>query len=394
MLAGIGKWKEIINLELLEEVEKKLSDVTPDLLLAPQKAQWFEWARLTPPESIKIIILGQDSYYTKDVAHGLAFSTQKNKTPPSLRNIYRALMKSGMIKTYPITNDLTKWAQSGILLINTAFSTELGTAGKHTEIWRPFTIDLIKSICNLGNTFTFLLWGNKAKEFKKYITDNDVLEWTHPSPMAQRGRIKFTDCDHFAICKEKYGIDWNPETSAMIEAKQPTIKKTLKHADFDSRNPEVLDVFTDGSCSSNGNENSKGSYGAVFVNGVLKGKKLKGSATNTTNVRMEGSAILMVLIKVESVSGWEELNIFSDSQFWIDMITKYMPTWSAEKFDIMKNPDLTKQIWKRWKQLSENKHLSINFVPAHNKTNWKDSDSAYERWCFINNDRVDKWVSS
>jgi ribonuclease HI len=98
--------------------------------------------------------------------------------------------------------------------------------------------------------------------------------------------------------------------------------------------------------------------------------------------------VLEYLKKIDP-SKWMGLQIYTDSQFWINMIMAYMPKWTDGKFNSQKNPDLTKKMWRLWNEYPEHR-LDIIFVPAHNKTNWKDSPNPYKRWCHDNNFEADK----
>ena len=115
-------------------------DVDP-AMIRPEPSQFFRALKLTPVESVKVVILGQDPYHSPDLAQGLAFSipanipTNSRAFPSSLRNISKALTLEGFS---PLPNgDLHTWAQQGVLLLNTALSVRLGEAGSHSNLgWK------------------------------------------------------------------------------------------------------------------------------------------------------------------------------------------------------------------------------------------------------------------
>ncbi len=394
MLEGMPQnWRDLICESHLEQIEEKITRSTPDAKLCPPKHLWFEWARLTPLESVKVIIIGQDPYYDRGTAHGLAFSSKGRKIPPSLQNIYKCLKNQGEIKKMPNHADLTKWAQNGVLLLNAALSTQEGTPAGHSKIWNPFVANIISALSDYGNDhgkkYMFLLWGNFAKSFKKNINgDHDVLEWIHPSPMAQTHASpgqKFINCNHFYLCSVSHGINWSLDSDESDDEKASVSTRRV------TTDPSIIQVFTDGSCQNNGKESAMAGFAAIFVGGVLKGKRLRGKVSkDASNIRAEGKAIICALDRLKKTDEklWEKAEIYTDSEFWINMITKFMPKWNEAKFNKQKNSDMTKKIWQLWNSLTG--RVKIIWVPAHNKLDWKNSTSEYERWCFKHNEAVDK----
>ena len=150
--------------------------------------------------SAKVVIFGQDPYFQRGFANGLAFSVNKNQTvPASLRNIYKEIEND---IGYVSNKDgcLENWAKQGVLLLNSSLSVEVLKPGSHSNIgWDKFIIDIIKTL-NKKNNIVFILWGNHAKQYLKYI-DNDnnlILSAAHPSPLsAYRG---FFGSKHFSKC--------------------------------------------------------------------------------------------------------------------------------------------------------------------------------------------------
>ena len=115
----------------------------------PKYEDTFNAFKYTPWDDVRVVILGQDPYHTEGMAHGLAFSTQSDSTPPSLRNILKEVeddVYDGFNLQRSITNDLTSWAEQGVLLLNTALTVKLGWPGSHLHHWEDFTKHVIEEL--------------------------------------------------------------------------------------------------------------------------------------------------------------------------------------------------------------------------------------------------------
>ena len=136
---------------------------------------------------IKAVILGQDPYHEPGQAHGLCFSVQKGcPIPPSLQNIYKELNADLGIPPAP-HGELYKWADNGVLLLNTVLTVRRGQANSHKgKGWEIFTDDVIKKLNEREKPMVFLLWGANARSKKQFITNPNhlVLEAAHPSPLS------------------------------------------------------------------------------------------------------------------------------------------------------------------------------------------------------------------
>ena len=171
----------------------------------------FNAFHLTPLSKVKVVILGQDPYHNVGQAHGLSFSVKPGgQTPPSLVNIYQELHDD--LGCYiPNNGYLTKWAEQGVLLLNTVLTVQAHKANSHKDIgWEEFTDEQDRPI-------VYLLWGRNAQNKKWMLTNPKqlVLEAPHPSPFsASRG---FFGCRHFSRTNEflkEHGIepvDWQIE---------------------------------------------------------------------------------------------------------------------------------------------------------------------------------------
>ena len=130
----------------------------------PPRADWFAAFRLTPPERVRVVILGQDPYHEPDQAMGLAFSVRQGvKLPPSLRNIYQEL-EADLGVPAPSSGDLSPWAEQGVLLLNTVLTVAAGRANSHKNLgWQRLTAAVIAAVARLPQPVAFVLWGGPAQ---------------------------------------------------------------------------------------------------------------------------------------------------------------------------------------------------------------------------------------
>jgi uracil-DNA glycosylase len=163
-------------------------DVDPKLI-RPEPSQLFRALKLTPVDSVKVVILGQDPYHSPDLAQGLAFSipanipTNSRAFPSSLRNISKALALEGY--GHLPNGDLHAWAEQGVLLLNTALSVRLGKAGSHSNLgWRSLIDQLISGLALHKPHLVWMLWGGHAQSKLALIEsgiDQLILQSSHPS---------------------------------------------------------------------------------------------------------------------------------------------------------------------------------------------------------------------
>jgi uracil-DNA glycosylase len=159
----------------------------------------FRALQLTPPESIKAVILGQDPYHRPGQAHGLCFSVSDGVTPPpSLCNIYKEL-QSDIGMPIPSTGNLTPWAKEGVLLLNTTLTVREGAPQSHKgRGWEIFTDRIISILDGIDQPIVFLLWGAPARAKRQLIRNprHLILEAAHPSPLSAYNG--FFGCKHFS----------------------------------------------------------------------------------------------------------------------------------------------------------------------------------------------------
>ncbi|ANU14082.1 Uracil-DNA glycosylase, family 1 [Planococcus halocryophilus Or1] len=145
----------------------------------------------TAYRDVKVVILGQDPYHGPDQAHGLSFSVLSGvKHPPSLRNLFKELQED-IGCAQPKDGILTKWADQGVLMMNTVLTVRAGEAHSHRDKgWETLTDEVIRKLSERDEPLIFVLWGRPAQTKKRLIDmdKHDVLEAPHPSPLsAHRG---------------------------------------------------------------------------------------------------------------------------------------------------------------------------------------------------------------
>ena len=188
-------WNEILAEEMEKDYYQALQAFVQkrrdEVRVFPEEKNVFNALELTPFESVKVVILGQDPYHGFGQAHGLSFSVQKGiPLPPSLKNIYKELQED-IGGGLPTEGDLSHWAQQGVLLLNTVLTVEEGNANSHKGMgWETLTNRLIESLNELKHPVIFILWGKPAQDKEKLITNPNhvLLKAPHPSPLsAYRG---------------------------------------------------------------------------------------------------------------------------------------------------------------------------------------------------------------
>ena len=219
---GTAEWKTIIGAEFEKEYYRKLGKFVnyeyQKGTVYPEKDDIFTAFRLTPLSKVKVVILGQDPYHEPGQAHGLAFSVKPGvEIPPSLVNIYKELHDD--LGCYiPDNGFLGKWAEQGVLLLNTVLTVRAHQALSHRGVgWETFTDAVIAAVNRIDRPIVFLLWGSPAQRKAEMLNNPNhlVLKAPHPSPLsAYRG---FFGCRHFSTANRflsEHGvepIDWQIE---------------------------------------------------------------------------------------------------------------------------------------------------------------------------------------
>lgn len=174
----------------------------------------FNAFELTPPEQVKVVIMGQDPYHGPGQAMGLSFSVPDAlPAPPSLRNIFREIENDLGIRMSGSPN-LEPWARQGVLLLNSALTVQAGIPASHSRIgWQNFTDAVITYLSERREGIVFLLWGRYAQQKAALIDGrrHHILMAAHPSPLAGGA---FFGCRHFSktnqllVAEGKNPIDW------------------------------------------------------------------------------------------------------------------------------------------------------------------------------------------
>ncbi len=193
-----------------------LEEKNANKVIYPPSSLIFNALDTTPLNNVKVVILGQDPYHGPDQAHGLSFSVQRGLAlPPSLRNIFHEL-NTDLGISVSRHGDLTKWAQQGVLLLNSVLTVEAGQPTSHQKRgWEDFTDYVIDVLNERKEHIVFILWGAYAQKKGQRIdqTKHLVLKAAHPSPLAAN-RGGFFGCKVFSKTNnylKQYGIepiDW------------------------------------------------------------------------------------------------------------------------------------------------------------------------------------------
>lgn len=167
-------------------------------------------------DNTKVVILGQDPYHGYNQANGLSFSVNDGVAmPPSLQNIFKEI-RDDLGTPIPKTGNLERWAEQGVLLLNSTLTVRAGEAGSHQKKgWETFTDAVIKCISDEKQDVVFMLWGKYAQD-KGAIIDTAkhvILKAKHPSPMAANfggwfGTKHFSQANNYLISKGLEPIKW------------------------------------------------------------------------------------------------------------------------------------------------------------------------------------------
>lgn len=209
-----GEFRKPYYRQLYQTVMKEYN--TRKIYPAPDDI--FNAFQLTPFHKVKAVILGQDPYHGEGQAHGLCFSVKPDvEIPPSLVNIYQELHDDCGCYI-PDNGYLTKWAEQGVLLLNTVLTVRAHQANSHRGIgWEEFTDAAIRRLNEEDRPMVFILWGRPAQMKKSMLTNPNhlILEAPHPSPLsAYRGFFgskPFSKTNEFLVAHGVEPIDWQIE---------------------------------------------------------------------------------------------------------------------------------------------------------------------------------------
>lgn len=184
-------------------------------IIFPQKSEYFKALDLTSLENVKVVILGQDPYHGVGQAHGLCFSVKEGVAfPPSLQNIFKELKSDLNVESFQ-TGDLTRWAEQGVLLLNSVLTVEKDKAASHQKKgWEEFTNRIIQIVNDQCPHVVFVLWGAYAQKKAAFVDRSKhlVLESPHPSPLSSHrgffGSKPFSKTNKWLVEKGLEPIKW------------------------------------------------------------------------------------------------------------------------------------------------------------------------------------------
>ena len=215
----MNTWSALLQREIGSERHTELQRfIAHERLVStvfPPAQDVYAALELTPFESTKVVVLGQDPYHGLGQAHGLSFSVRGNTPiPPSLRNIFQELFTDVAIQREQ-NGDLTGWARQGVLLLNTSLTVREGEPGSHKNRgWEHITDTVMSALNEKPTRVVFVLWGAHARNKKTLITQahHVVIESAHPSPLsAHRGFFGSKPFSQINSALEEAGlspIDW------------------------------------------------------------------------------------------------------------------------------------------------------------------------------------------
>ena len=212
-------WKKILQPEFEKDYFKNLvnfihSEYSTTTIFPPGR-KIFEAFKATPFDQVKVVILGQDPYHDINQANGLCFSVNKGvKFPPSLLNIFKEI-KDDIGTEIPQDGDLSRWAEQGVLLLNSTLTVRAHYAGSHQgHGWEQFTDKVIELLAEKRENVVFLLWGSYAIKKGAVIDKHKhlVLTSPHPSPLSAHrgffGNHHFSLANSYLVSHGKQPIVW------------------------------------------------------------------------------------------------------------------------------------------------------------------------------------------
>jgi uracil-DNA glycosylase len=416
-----------VGVEAVHQSRIKGETVVPPVPLILEALRYF------PPTSTKVVIVGQDPYHAvipireggelvmRPQAHGLSFSCNPRlkTTQPSLRNIYKAVVKdtaaelgmdpAALAPTLPQLTPgcLQYWAAQGVLLLNRGLTTIKGTAKAHLARWEHFTKLLLLALvkkCGEAKVAMpiFMLWGGPAKELSLYLKtaagerrDLLLLEWTHPSPFNDRlppGK-HFADCGHFLKANQ-----WLRATE----------RQSVEWLSF------PIMAATDGGCSENGKEWADAGYGftcQIGFRGIIECagpvrkceyrfvdpanplagfRPVEGAPHYpATNNRAEYLAFCYLMLALGRLQSSAPKTVILDSNLVIQTLQEWLPGWRKRGVvQSKKNPDLVLIADALWNEVKKTSAVELKHINSHRKAPPKEQQQDYLNWYL--NDRADK----
>jgi uracil-DNA glycosylase len=214
-----NQWGDILkgefNKDYFQHLKGFLDKEYAEKIIYPRKEDIFNALIHTDYDDVKVVLLGQDPYHGQDQAHGLSFSVKPGvKIPPSLRNVFKEL-QNDIGCNLPNHGYLTKWADQGVLLLNTVLTVREGEAHSHKgKGWEVLTDKIISLLNDREKPVIFLLWGKPAQAKLKLIDQQKhlILTSVHPSPLSASrgffGNHHFSRINDYLRSVDEKEIDW------------------------------------------------------------------------------------------------------------------------------------------------------------------------------------------
>lgn len=213
-------WKERLQTEFgkpyFEQLTAAVRREYATYVCYPPARLVFNAFNLCPFDKVKVVIIGQDPYHEPGQAHGLSFSVMDGIAfPPSLQNILKEV-RDDVGADIPMTGNLTRWAEQGVLLLNATLTVRAHQANSHASLgWQTFTDAAIRALASECEHIVYMLWGGFARGKAPMIdkTRNLVLESVHPSPLSANrggwfGQHQFSRCNEYLIANGLEPIEW------------------------------------------------------------------------------------------------------------------------------------------------------------------------------------------
>lgn len=214
-------WKKALNEEFEKPYFKELTDkvkdeyANPNVKIFPPGNKIFAAFDSCPFDNTKVVIIGQDPYHGRGQANGLCFSVAPGiKLPPSLVNIFSEV-HNDTGAPYPKDGDLSRWANQGVLLLNSSLTVREGAAASHSGIgWEEFTDSVVEKLNKEKENLVFILWGAHAIKKGEKIDRSKhlVLTSPHPSPLSAHkgffGNHHFSKANEYLKNHGKTPIKW------------------------------------------------------------------------------------------------------------------------------------------------------------------------------------------
>lgn len=388
--------------ELTKAITQINADITTRGLnanqLVPTPENVFRAFVVTPPEQVRVVLVGQDPYPAPGEACGLAFSSNGKKIPHSLRAIYKCLIQNKLMVDMPRNGDVSHWAKQGVLLLNTALTTIVGTSGAHVSIWKPYIDNIVNQLDKPG--IHWMLFGADAQRLP--IKNGIVHKWGHPSPLnranAKDSPTRFELCPAFSDVAAAVGIIWDP-----LAWGEPAVAANRGNPPTYKVDELTYWLFTDGGAKDNGKVGCKASFAWTAVynsggelkthsdSGAVPPVLIPGKRYSASNQRGELMAVLegMKYINGLSPEGQIQVIIVTDSDYSLNCITKWYPGWVANDAKDKMNIDLIAPAYKVYTELCEDYTVLFQHVRSH--TPPPAGIKEYFIWYY--NDQVDKLCS-